>query len=70
METTPKKELQIKPCPFCGSTEIRFDKCTLRVRCKKCFANSGIITRFANQGMSDEDAALMAWNTREYEKTD
>lgn len=28
----------IKPCPFCGSTEILIDKCTTRARCKNCFA--------------------------------
>ena len=62
--------IQFKPCPFCGSTEIKFDKCTLRVRCKHCFATSGVITRFIDQGMKEEEAAKAAWNERSYEKTD
>jgi hypothetical protein len=33
--------IEIKPCPFCGSVEIKVDKCTARVRCKNCFATGG-----------------------------
>lgn len=54
----------IKPCPFCGSIEIKIDKCTSRVRCKNCFATSGMISKLVNQGISEEDAPLRAWNTR------
>lgn len=58
-----------KPCPFCGSTMIRFNKCTLRVRCGKCFATSGLITPFRSESITDEEAARKARNTRN-EKTD
>ena len=58
-----------KPCPFCGCTTIRFDYCTLRVRCANCRATSGIITRFVKKGMSEKDAAQAAWNERANEKT-
>lgn len=58
-----------KPCPFCGSRKIRFDHCTLRVRCAMCFATSGMITKYINQGMKEEEAARTAWNTR-YEEND
>ena len=61
---------QFKPCPFCGCTDIRFDKCTLRVRCKGCFATSGTITKYINEGMTEEEAAKAAWNERNYEKAD
>lgn len=54
----------IKPCPFCGSTMIRFDKCTRRARCGKCFASGGLITPFINQGMSEDEAMREAWNRR------
>ncbi len=54
----------VKPCPFCGSTEIKIDMCTARVRCKNCFATSGMISKLIKQGVSEEDAPLMAWNTR------
>ena len=55
-----------KPCPFCGSVDIRIDKCTARVRCKNCFATSGLIGRFVaySENVSQEKAALQAWNTR------
>lgn len=58
----------IKPCPFCGSILIQVDKCTTRVRCKNCFATSGMISKLVNEGVSEEDAPIIAWNTRAYEK--
>ena len=62
-------EKVIKPCPFCGSTDVMLDKCTARARCKKCFATSGMISKLVNQGVDEKDAPLMAWNTRAYEET-
>lgn len=56
--------MSFKECPFCGSEKIKFDKCTLRVRCGSCFATSGLITKFINLGMETEEAAIAAWNTR------
>lgn len=56
-----------KPCPFCGSQNVKFDPCTLRVRCGTCRATSGLITRFAKQGISEQEAARAAWNERNYE---
>lgn len=61
-------DYKIKPCPFCGEIDIQIDKCTSRVRCKRCFATSGMISRLINKGVSEEDAPLTAWNTRAYEK--
>ena len=55
---------KLKPCPFCGSTNIITEKCTKRVRCRDCFATSGFITPYINQGMSEEEAMIMAWNKR------
>lgn len=60
----------IKPCPFCGSTHIQIDKCTKRVRCKNCFATSGLITKLIREGTKEEDAPIAAWNTRSYEEND
>lgn len=58
--------IEIKPCPFCGSVEIKVDKCTARVRCKNCFATGGLISRLVkySEMMAQEDAAVLAWNTR------
>lgn len=55
-------------CPFCGSSEVNFNKCTKRVWCKKCHASSGIITPFLQQGMTEDEAAITAWNRRTYAK--
>lgn len=60
----------VKPCPFCGSTEIMIEKCTARVRCKTCFAQSGLISKITKRGASEELAPLLAWNMRAYEKND
>lgn len=59
-----EKEIYIKPCPFCGSTNIMFDKCTKRARCKDCFATSGFITPYIAKGLSEEEAMYAAWNGR------
>jgi len=58
----------IKPCPFCGSIHIQVDKCTKRVRCKDCFATSGMITKLIQKGVPEEEAPIRAWNTRSYEE--
>lgn len=57
---------KLKPCPFCGSIDIRIDKCTSRVRCKNCFCTSGLIGRLVeySEKLSEEEAAVKAWNTR------
>lgn len=56
-------EIEIKPCPFCGSTNIKVDKCTSRVRCGNCFCTSGMIGKLVVD-INDKDAAIKAWNTR------
>ena len=53
-----------KRCPFCGSRKIKFSKCTLKVKCAECNATSGFLSKYINQGMSEEEAARTAWNTR------
>lgn len=66
--TVSEVDYVVKPCPFCGSTEILIDKCTTRARCKNCYATSGFISKFVNKGVPEELAPLIAWNTRAYEK--
>ena len=56
--------IEIKPCPFCGSKNIIVDKCTSRVRCKDCFATSGMISKLIKDGVEADDAPIIAWNTR------
>lgn len=57
-------DAELKPCPFCGSKKIKIDRCTKRVRCGECFATSGIISRHMKDGLTDYDAAIIAWNER------
>lgn len=64
MSETIEVEMKPKPCPFCGSTDIRIDKCTARARCKNCFATSGMISRLIAYGVKEDIAPLVAWNTR------
>ena len=66
----PNIDYIIKPCPFCGEINIQIDKCTSRVRCKSCFATSGIISKLINQDISEKDAPIIAWNTRSYENAE
>lgn len=54
----------LKACPFCGSTNIKIDKCVSRARCGDCMATSGLITKYVNQGMDNQEALITVWNTR------
>ncbi len=57
--------MKIKPCPFCGSTEIDYGICngTLRgfgyVQCENCGAEIVEATKRKNA-----DTAIEAWNRR------
>ena len=64
MTETTGFEMGWKPCPFCGSKQIKFDKCTLKVKCAKCYATSGFLSKYINEGLSEDEAARTAWNTR------
>lgn len=71
MDEKEKKTIdgyEIKPCPFCGSLNIQIDKCVSRVRCRNCFATSGMISRLiAYAGVDEKVAPILAWNTRYYD---
>lgn len=54
----------LKPCPFCGSRDVNLDNCTVRVRCKNCYASSPLISRYLQYTNNEREAARMAWNTR------
>lgn len=62
-EKEEKKE-ELKPCPFCGSRNVKIDKCVSRARCGDCMATSGLITKYINQGMDNQAALKAAWNKR------
>lgn len=60
----------IKPCPFCGSEDLLIDVCTTKVRCKNCFATSGLVKKLVDdwQSRSGKDLAIAAWNRRSYKE--
>lgn len=53
-----------EPCPFCGGTHIKHDKCTSRVRCADCFCTGPLIGKFLIEGVTEEQAAVNSWNRR------
>lgn len=59
---------KLKPCPFCGSENLKFDKCVCKVTCLDCYAKSPNISKFKKEGVSDEEATILAWNTRKEKK--
>lgn len=59
------KNNKLKPCPFCGSTEVAFldggvyDEMRFQVECQSCGATVG----FINESRSDDELGE-AWNMR------
>ena len=61
---------ELKPCPFCGSADVGFDRLSesmFDVTCWSCNAGRGIT--YGPEADSKEAAAL-AWNTRQPAATD
>ena len=54
----------LKPCPFCGGTNIRVDKCTCMILCLSCFCKGPNFSKYLSQCSSEVEAAVLAWNTR------
>ena len=59
---------ELKPCPFCGSTEIRIDEIKLReepnhwqVRCLECGCGT---LRYSYYALPSKDGAIKKWNRR------
>ena len=50
--------IELKPCPFCGSTDVRVigDWFKKWVQCQDCCAHSGL--------KDDKEEAAKAWNRR------
>lgn len=47
---------QLKPCPFCGGRDIRFDVLYIKMSCRGCYAEGPEAVR--------KTEAINAWNTR------
>ena len=72
------KDIELKPCPFCGSTKLKIDSkrtfahggkrhCSVSVRCTKCFARSPVVGTTMPDGKYNEreiceEAVTKAWN--------
>lgn len=62
---------KLKPCPFCGSTDIKFavfdaedEGSVLCMTCKKCGACGPIMDPMPNDGELEFQQATKAWNRR------
>ena len=55
---------ELKPCPFCGSSNIIVELYVTgcNVKCKSCGAEGPIIPNYANGRQKEQ--AITAWNTR------
>lgn len=61
-------EMELKPCPFCGSESVVWSDCFQRVRCNGCFIGTPSVSP-AHARTDESAAALKArsfneWNTR------
>lgn len=54
----------LKPCPFCGNTQIKTDPCSVHIRCGKCFASDPIFSKYLVPEITEREAAAIAWNHR------
>lgn len=74
------KEIELKPCPFCGSTSLKIESKhhgthyysgthSATVRCQKCHARGGTASCKVEKGKHRADSetelkAIEAWNRR------
>ena len=57
---------QLLPCPFCGRIP-KLDTCSTNIYCPYCYARSPIrkiVPVDQQQGHTEKEIAVMAWNTR------
>lgn len=65
---TQHEELKLKPCPFCGSKNLKID-CSggsTCIVCYKCFSHGTDFDnrKWAYRGSEAEARAIEAWNKR------
>ena len=63
--TTQGAMIDLLPCPFCGSTNLRFEFSGSQgyIECNKC-GTEGPCDEQAADPICDMDAAYLAWNRR------
>lgn len=54
--------VRLRPCPECGSEQLKFMACISSVKCKKCGCKNGPISFYINKGYSEKEAAYRSWN--------
>ena len=54
----------LKPCPFCGSNNLKFNKCASMIYCLSCGARNPRISKFLKDDVTEEEATVLSWNTR------
>ena len=66
--------IELKPCPFCGSDDLRLDHSTshghgdcgyedLRVICNDCISTRGLFN-YGSPGLNDMELVMNQWNRR------
>ena len=64
------EEIELKPCPFCGSTNLRLSQeqawIAVGLHAQECFAHRVQCDGCRSRGSIDwyKDKAIAAWNTR------
>jgi transcription elongation factor Elf1 len=63
--TTQQAMIELLPCPFCGSTNLRFEFSGSQgyIECNEC-GTEGPCDEKAADPICDMDAAYLAWNRR------
>jgi len=54
---------RLKPCPFCGYTEVVYSKYTRTVDCGSCGAEGPVPSEIDDDA---ENESIELWNTRHY----
>lgn len=63
-------EIELKPCPFCGGTNIKVMGTYKYCKCKTCGATSGGLAENEYALNASKEDAVRAWNNRESVKAD
>ena len=65
----PELEANLKPCPFCGGTDVVLHESkqwfAFSVFCRNCGATVGDEGDYYNEGTTTREEAIALWNRRD-----